>query len=56
MSDELIPEVVEEVAPKKRTRRKKQALIVIEHGVEEPLLYERLEEAAGKLAGTASWS
>ena len=50
MSDELIPEVVEETAPKKRTRRKKEALIVIEHGMEEPLLYKRLEEAAGKLA------
>jgi hypothetical protein len=50
MSDELVPEVVEEVAEKKRTRRKKEALIVIEHGMEEPLLYERLEEAAAKLA------
>jgi hypothetical protein len=52
MSDGLFPEVVEEVAEKKRTRRKKEALIVIEHGleIEEPLLYERLEEAAGKLA------
>jgi hypothetical protein len=47
MSDEL---VVEEAVEKKRTRRKKEALIVIEHGIEEPLLYERLEEAAGKLA------
>ena len=50
MSDELVPEVVEEVVQKKRTRRVKEALIVIEHGLEEPLLYERLEEAAGKLA------
>ena len=32
MSDELVPEVVEEAAEKKRTRRKKEALIVIEHG------------------------
>jgi hypothetical protein len=50
MSDELVPEVVEEVAEKKRPRRVKEALIVIEHGLEESLLYERLEEAAGKLA------
>ncbi len=50
MSDELITEVVEEVAKKKRTRRKKEALIVIEHGMEEPLLYERLEEADKTLA------
>jgi hypothetical protein len=50
MSDELAPEVVEEATEKKRTRRKKEALIVIEHGLEEPLLYERLEEAVGKLA------
>jgi hypothetical protein len=49
MSDELVPEIVEPVE-KKRTRRKKEALIVIEHDMEEPLLYERLEEAAGKLA------
>ena len=33
MSDELVPEVDEEVAEKKRTRRVKEALIVIEHGV-----------------------
>jgi len=50
MSDELVPEVVEEVVEKKRTRRVKEALIVIEQGMEEPLLYERLEEAAGTLA------
>ena len=53
MSDELIPELVEETAEpaeKKRPRRVKEALIVIEHSMEEPLLYERLEEAAGKLA------
>ena len=50
MSDELVPEVVEEAAEKKRTRRKNEALIVVEHDMEEPLLYERLEEAAGKLA------
>lgn len=50
MSDELVPEVVEEAVKKKRPRRKKEALIVIEHGMEEQLLYERLEEAAGKLA------
>ena len=45
MSEELVPEVVE----KRRPRRRKEALIVIEHGVEEPQLYERLEEVAGKL-------
>jgi len=50
MSDELVPEVVEETAPKKRTRRVKEALIVIEHGMDEPLLYERLDEAAKNLA------
>jgi hypothetical protein len=53
MSDELIHEVVEEApepVEKKRIRRKKQSLIVIEHGMEELLLFERLEEAAGKLA------
>ena len=50
MSDELVPEVVEEAAEKKRTRRVKEALIVIEHEMEEPLLYERLDEAAKNLA------
>jgi hypothetical protein len=50
MSEELVPAVVEEAVEKKRPRRVKQALIVIEHGMEEPLLYERLEKAAGKLA------
>ena len=50
MSDELVPEVVEETVPKKRTRRVKEALIVIEHGTDEPLLYERLDEAAKNLA------
>jgi len=50
MSDELVPEVIEEVAEKKRTRRVKEALIVIEHGLGEPLLYERLEEADKRLA------
>jgi hypothetical protein len=50
MSDELVPEVVGEVVGKKRPRRVKEALILIEHGLEGPLRYERLEEAAGKLA------
>ena len=50
MSEELVPEVIEETAEKKRPRRKKEALIVIEHAMEEPLLYERLEEASGTLA------
>jgi hypothetical protein len=52
MSDELIHEVVEEApepVEKKRIRRKKQSLIVIEHVTEESLLYERLEETVGKL-------
>ncbi len=54
MSDELVLEVVEEVAEpteRKRPRRKKEALIVIEHGMEGSLLYERLDEAAKNLAG-----
>jgi hypothetical protein len=50
MSDELVPEVVEEIAPKKRPRRKKEALIVVEHDGEESPLYERLDEAAKNLA------
>ena len=50
MSDELVPEVVKEATEKKRPRRVKEALIVIEHGPDEPLLYERLEEAARTLA------
>jgi len=50
MSDELTPEVVEEVAEKKRPRRVKEALIVVEHDGEESPLYEHLEEAARNLA------
>jgi hypothetical protein len=50
MSDELVPEVVEEVAEKKRPRRVKEALIVVEHDGEESPLYERLDEAAKNLA------
>ncbi len=56
MSDELIPEVVEEAVEaaerKPKPRRKKEELIVVEHdglGEESPL-YKCLDEAAKNLA------